>query len=91
MGCSSSSAQTVEQEKRPGTKPEESGGDALGESPRCSPRLCFGDERELWFAQVCAQICALCLVLLRGVSVVPVHCVLSHAAYCSKVPLGGNY
>ncbi|TNN02916.1 hypothetical protein fugu_010403 [Takifugu bimaculatus] len=27
MGCSSSSAQTVEQEKRPGTKPEESNGD----------------------------------------------------------------
>lgn len=31
MGCSSSSAQTVEQEKRPGTKPEESRGDTAGE------------------------------------------------------------
>ncbi|XP_047217412.1 fibrous sheath CABYR-binding protein-like [Girardinichthys multiradiatus] len=29
MGCSSSSAQTVEQEKRPGTKPEESNGDTV--------------------------------------------------------------
>ncbi|XP_057690724.1 dnaJ-like protein MG200 homolog [Corythoichthys intestinalis] len=29
MGCSSSSAQTVDQEKRPGTKPEESNGSAL--------------------------------------------------------------
>ncbi|KAM6994270.1 uncharacterized protein LKV04_006678 [Tautogolabrus adspersus] len=29
MGCSSSSAQTVDQEKRPGTKPEESNGDTL--------------------------------------------------------------
>jgi len=29
MGCSSSSSQTVDQEKRPGTKPEESNGDAL--------------------------------------------------------------
>lgn len=36
MGCSSSSAQTVEQEKRPGTKPEESNGDTQGEqSWRC--------------------------------------------------------
>lgn len=30
MGCSSSSAQTVDQEKRPGTKPEESNGDTVG-------------------------------------------------------------
>ncbi|XP_068425924.1 uncharacterized protein [Clinocottus analis] len=30
MGCSSSSAQTVDQEKRPGTKPEESNGDSMG-------------------------------------------------------------
>uniref|UniRef100_UPI0037E970DF calphotin-like n=1 Tax=Semicossyphus pulcher TaxID=241346 RepID=UPI0037E970DF len=29
MGCSSSSAQTVDQEKRPGTKPEESNGDTV--------------------------------------------------------------
>ncbi|KAM8846641.1 uncharacterized protein ACB058_012913 [Synchiropus picturatus] len=29
MGCSSSSAQTVDQEKRPGTKPEETNGDTL--------------------------------------------------------------
>ncbi|XP_038147767.1 fibrous sheath CABYR-binding protein-like [Cyprinodon tularosa] len=29
MGCSSSSAQTVEQEKRPGTKPEETKGDTV--------------------------------------------------------------
>lgn len=30
MGCSSSSAQTVDQEKRPGTKPEEANGDTVG-------------------------------------------------------------
>lgn len=30
MGCSSSSAQTIDQEKKPGTKPEESNGDAVG-------------------------------------------------------------
>ncbi|KAK5923247.1 hypothetical protein CgunFtcFv8_000235 [Champsocephalus gunnari] len=29
MGCSSSSAQTVDQEKRPGTKPEEANGDTV--------------------------------------------------------------
>lgn len=61
MGCSSSSAQTVEQEKRPGTKPEESHGDTPGESPS---RCCFG-ERESGFAQACAPR----LVLLRGVRV----------------------
>ncbi|MEQ2214461.1 hypothetical protein XENOCAPTIV_008179 [Xenoophorus captivus] len=33
MGCSSSSTQTVEQEKRPGTKPEESNGDTVAAKP----------------------------------------------------------
>lgn len=38
------------------------------------------------------QICALRLVLLGGMSVVPVHRVLSHSpAYCTKVPHGENY
>lgn len=91
MGCSSSSAQTVEQEKRPGTKPEESNGDTLGESSSpCLKCPCFGGEHESWVAQVPSRSVCTAPALAEGrESCSGTPCAFS--AYCTKVPDGENY
>lgn len=80
MGCSSSSAQTVDQEKRPGTKPEETNGDTLGKYR--SAWLEFVTETQdcfhVWRGKV------LEFNLLKAVSAAQVHSVLS-APLCLAV------
>lgn len=88
MGCSSSSAQTVDQEKRPATKPEESNGDTSGKHS-CSSRnghlsLCLSFsvsmKYEFYIFSRSTQFLALSQVLLEGcVSAGLVHCVLYHS------------
>lgn len=81
MGCSSSSAQTVDQEKRPGTKPEETNGDTLGKYR--SAWLEFVTETQdcfhVWRGKV------LEFNLLKAVSAAQVHSG-TLCAFCSSLP-----